>query len=251
MSNLDELLTIAQSTAVYVGRVLSERQATWAHAERSSDHDIKLVGDRGAEAIAVAQLMRGTDISVFSEEAGLIGPSGGELLWVLDPLDGSANYARDVPLCCVSIALCRGQEPLLGVIYDFNRDEMFSGIVGVGAHLNGTAIAVSSVAQKSRAILATGFPAALDYGTGVLDGYIRAAQEFHKVRSLGTAALMLAYVAAGRFDVYREHNVRFWDVAAGMALVRAAGGSIDCQVDSAQLDARVRLCAHNGRLPVE
>ena len=248
--DLNEMLQVAEATALLTGRALRERAQTWAAAERTSAHDIKLVGDRGAEELAVAELRRGTDIAVFSEEAGLIGSDDGEFLWLLDPLDGSANYSRDVPLCCVSIALCRKRKPVLGVIYDFNRDELFAGLVGSGTRLNGRPVRVSDVAQADRAILATGFPAALDYSTGTLDEYVRSAQRFHKIRSLGSAALMLAYVAAGRFDAYREHNVRFWDVAAGMALVEAAGGELTSTADTEGLDRRIQLFAHNGALAV-
>lgn len=221
---------LAEAVAVQVGGLLRSRPATWAKAEHVTAHDTKLVGDRGAEAVAAEMLIRGSGVDVYSEEAGLLGDAGGDIIWILDPLDGSANYARGVPQCCISIALCVSGVPKLGVIYDFNRDELFSGVPGLGAWMNHKPVTVSGTDSAAQSILATGFPAALDYESDTLKRYVRDAQSFQKIRSLGSAALMLAYVACGRFDAYRENSVRFWDVAAGIALVQAAGG---CCVDGA------------------
>ncbi len=248
--DVEAMRQVAEATAVQAGRLLVARRQAWATAESSNEHDVKLTGDRGAEAIAAALLTRASGIGVYSEEAGYIGGRSGEFTWVLDPLDGSANYLRGVPLCCVSIALCRNNEPVLGVIHDFSRNETFSGLVGMGAWLNDADMRVSSISNASEATLATGFPAALDHDSEQLAAYINDVRSFRKVRSLGTAALMLAYVASGRMDVYREHAVRFWDVAAGMALVLAAGGKIDVTLSSAGFDAKLDLIAWNGKVPV-
>jgi myo-inositol-1(or 4)-monophosphatase len=250
--DLSALRHLAESTALHAGRLLQFRRADWARAESSSDHDVKLVGDRGAEAVAIGLLQAGSSLPVFSEEAGLVGEANASgLLWVLDPLDGSANYLRGVPCCCVSLALCQDEQPLLGVVHDFNRGETFSGVVGEGAWLNEKPIHVSMIDDPSRAILATGFPAALDYDdeTGLRE-FVQSVQRYHKVRSLGTAALMLAYVACGRLDIYRERNVRFWDVAAGMALAQAAGGRVLAGGELSGLKRRIDLRVDNARLPL-
>jgi myo-inositol-1(or 4)-monophosphatase len=247
VERLFTLRHIAESTALQVGRLLRSRPATWASAEQVTQHDVKLVGDRGAEAVAAELLMRSSGLDVYSEEAGMLGTQGGDTLWVVDPLDGSANYARGVPMCCVSIALCVAGEPVIGVIYDFNADELFSGVCGVGAWLNHQPMQVSATAVPAQAILATGFPAAMDYGSNALKQYVSDAQSFQKVRSLGSAALMLAYVACGRFDAYRENNVRFWDVAAGMVLVEAAGGQTHDALAASGFDRRLELKAWNGQ----
>ncbi|MEM7407272.1 MAG: inositol monophosphatase family protein [Pseudomonadota bacterium] len=258
IAELDDLAALAVAVAGHTGRMLRDERGEWRRTERHAAHDVKLVGDRAAEAVATGLLCSGSRLPVFSEEGGWFGwqpsPESAEPseAWVLDPLDGSANYARDVPLSVVSIAYCVGGTPLIGVVYDFWRDEMFCGYEGATATCNGAPMRVSDTSEVSRAILGTGFPAALDYDRETLDAYVRSAGSFHKVRSLGTAALMLAYVAAGRFDAYREHNVRFWDVAAGIALVRAAGGVVETGgVDSDQgFGRRLKVTADNGRIGV-
>lgn len=117
-------------------------------------------------------------------------------------------------------------EPLIGVIYDFNRDEAFSGIVGRGAWLNGQQIQVSMVRKSSDAVLVTGFPEGTDFSQASLTRFVNEIRQYKKVRLLGSAALSLAYVACGRADVYHEVDIRIWDAAAGIALVKAAGGSV-------------------------
>ena len=147
------------------------------------------------------------------------------LKWIVDPLDGSINFLRGIPSCAVSIGLIKDGEPILGVVYDFNREEMFSGIVGEGAWLNGRDIYISKVREKSEAIIMTGFPSYTDYSTEALDKYISMVQSFKKIRLIGSAALSLAYVASGRADAYYEKDIKIWDVVAGLALVKSAGGN--------------------------
>jgi myo-inositol-1(or 4)-monophosphatase len=112
------------------------------------------------------------------------------------------------------------------VIYDFNREEMFSGLVGEGAWLNGKAIRVGNVAEKSKAVLCTGFPVGTDFSESALEEFVRSIRSYKKVRLLGSAALSLAYVASGRTDVYAEKDIGIWDVAAGIAVVGSAGGKV-------------------------
>jgi myo-inositol-1(or 4)-monophosphatase len=246
-SELGACQTLAESVVLTTGRALGERREGWADSELEVGHDVKLVGDRGAEAVAVDLLRAGSDFAVYSEEAGLVGELG-DVNWVLDPLDGSANYQRGIPLCCVSLALVVNGRPVLGVIYDFNRDELFSGRVGSGATVNGKSMRVSGVTRPAEAILTTGFPVAMDLEGPEIAEYIRDVRQYRKVRSLGTAALMMAYVASGRFDIYRERDVRFWDVAAGMALVEAAGGVLEQSLSDGDLGRKLNLVAYNGAL---
>jgi myo-inositol-1(or 4)-monophosphatase len=189
--------------------------------------DIKLLADREAEAAALEVLL-GTGHPVLAEESGELGELDG-LFWVVDPLDGTLNFKRGLPISCVSIGLVQGDTPLLGVILDFHRGELFSGVVGQGAWCNGEAIAVSDVAQAERAVLTTGFPTYRDFGDDSLLQFVRDVQRFKKVRLLGSAALSLAWVACGRVDAYAEDDIMLWDVAAGLALVRAAGGEVELE----------------------
>jgi fructose-1,6-bisphosphatase/inositol monophosphatase family enzyme len=212
-------LKYAVEAALRAGRFLSASvPASAAHIGR----DVKLDSDRLAENIILESL--GGELAILTEESGLHGAVT-LLRWIVDPLDGSMNFLRGVPFCCVSIGLWQGMQPVLGVIYDFNRNEIFTGIVGEGAWLNDDPIHVS-VFGKEKGILCTGLPVSTDFSSGALAQFIDEAQVYKKVRLLGSAALSLAYIAAGRVDAYRERDIKIWDVAAGIAIVQAAGGFV-------------------------
>ncbi len=183
--------------------------------------DIKLQADLESEKIICEILTNAFPYPILSEESYKISNEEKKgIYWVVDPLDGSLNFSQDIPLCCISIALYENNKPILGVIYDFHRDEIFSGIVGVGAWLNDNEIIVSSVKKdKSQAILATGFSSYMNYDKSELDKFILYVQNFKKVRLFGSAALSLAYLACGRIDAYYEKDIAFWDIAAGVSLI--------------------------------
>jgi len=186
--------------------------------------DIKLQADRDAEATIMEHLAV-TGFPVLAEESGIHGEiKEGEPAWIIDPLDGTMNYSRGVPQCAVSIGLSLGDQPVAGVIFDFTRDEMFSGIVGEGAHLNGQPIRVSKATRPDQVLFVTGFSARVDFEKPDALEVVQYARRFRKIRMPGTAAIMLAYVAAGRYDAYAEFGTMFWDIAGGVALVAAAGG---------------------------
>jgi myo-inositol-1(or 4)-monophosphatase len=176
--------------------------------------------------------------------------------WVVDPLDGTVNYFHSIPVSCVSVALWREQNPVMGVVLDLNRDEVFIGITErceitdeTGAWLNNRPIRVSSVARKDLGVVSTGFPSGENTNTRSLDKILGSWQDWQKVRLIGSAALSLAWVGCGRMDAYIEDGIHIWDVAAGMAIVKAAGGNIVLQ--SCQQKNRVFLMASNGMIPVE
>ncbi len=210
--------------------------------------DIKLQTDRDAEAI-ILDVLRESGHAVLAEESGESGTLAHDApVWIVDPLDGTMNYKHGIPLCCVSIALSVAGRPVLGVIEDFTRGERFHGVPGRGAWLNGIAMHVSSTTDPARAILVTGFPTQFDLHGAGLQQFMDNARRFKKVRMLGSAALMMAYVAAGRADAYAEDDIMYWDIAAGAALVEAAGGWV--RLDSTPADPwtrRVR-CASNHSL---
>lgn len=220
------LLALAVAAAKDCGTILAERRQQWLISDALTAHDIKLAADRQAEAMILERLAP-SGIAVLAEESGSsAGSQESDLCWVVDPLDGTFNYSRGLPICCVSIALLQGGEPILGVIQDFNRDETFSGIVGQGAWLNGQSMAVSQASTPARAILATGLPARRDFADQAMADFGRTLGQWQKVRMLGSAALSMAYTAAGRVDAYWEQAIMPWDIAAGAALVLAAGGTI-------------------------
>ena len=240
-------LALATRAATEAGARLRED----FHSEKSIlseiGRDIKLQADQDAEK-HILDLFQTTGYSVLAEESGEHGELNADTLcWVVDPLDGTMNYSRRMPLCCVSIALCRGEEPLLGVIYDFNRDELFTAVVGAGAWVNGVPAQVSTSTDPEKAILTTGFPVSFAYEDQGMADFCGRVRRFKKTRMLGSAALMLAYVGSGRADAYSEDDIMLWDIAAGIALVKAAGGYVNIQPSKKKWARRVR-CAANASI---
>jgi myo-inositol-1(or 4)-monophosphatase len=167
--------------------------------------------------------------------------------WVFDPLDGTTNYAHDLPIYCSSLALEIDGRCEVGAIYDPTRRELFTAERGLGARLNGETIRVSSTAQLLDSLLVTGFPYDVHLQSGDLVELFGAfLGRARAVRRLGSAALDLCYVAAGRFDGFWEQHLKAWDVAAGALLVEEAGGRMT-GIDGAPFDAAAgHLIASNG-----
>lgn len=224
--SLERWLGIAQRAANQAGSFLASMKKR-NDVRVDLKKDVKILADVKSEKIIIDILKQESDFNIFSEERGsLCGANQSGLCWIVDPLDGTLNFLRGIPVSCVSIGLWGNNKPLLGVVYDFNKGELFTGIVGKAAWLNHERIKVSTVSKKEKAVLCTGFPAASDFSTKGLGRFVKQVQDYKKVRLLGSAALSLAYVAAGRADVYIENNIMRWDIAAGVALVTAAGGHV-------------------------
>ena len=222
---LDKYLPTAEEAAFSAGRYLSDHKKDDILVESQQGKDIKISADRESEEIIIDILSAKSDLAILSEEKGFMeGTQDSDLRWIVDPLDGSLNYFRGIPNCCVSIGLWSGDKPVLGVIYDFNRKESFTGIAEEGAWLNGSAITVSDINAESEAVLFTGFPVNTDFSQEALKSYIEQVRNFKKIRQIGSASLSLAYVAAGRGDAYLEKDIMLWDVAAGLAILSGAGG---------------------------
>lgn len=226
---LQYLLDLAQRVAKSSLPIVEKDRSAMKRVEQDLRRDVKIVADRELDAHITRQLRKESVFPILSEEKGVVTSKkkSQEYRWIVDPLDGSLNFSRGLPFCCISIGLWKEMDPLLGVVYDFNRDEIFAGIVGKGAWVNGKPIKVSEVTEKSKAVLCTGLPADSDFTKESLRGFVKSARRFKKARLLGSAALSLAYVSCGRADFYEENNIRIWDVAAGLALVKAAGGAIN------------------------
>jgi len=220
-----QYLEIAESAAKAAGARL--RNIDREHVLNTNGRDVKHLADITSEQLIVEILSNSSKFSILSEEGGQYGSqTPGDYIWVVDPLDGTVNFSQDIKFACISIALWRGDDPVLGVVYDFNHEELFSGIVGRGAWCNNLRIDASSVRNPAQAILATGFPVARDFSYGALKKFMQQIKAFKKIRLLGSAALSLAYVACGRCDAYTEEDIMFWDAAAGIALVKSAGGFV-------------------------
>jgi myo-inositol-1(or 4)-monophosphatase len=191
--------------------------------------EINLVteADKMSEDLIIAAINRNfPDHGILSEESPVI-TGAGKLRWIIDPLDGTTNYAHGYPVFCVSIALEKEGEIILGVVYDPMREEMFIAVRGEGAYLNDKIISVSPVKDISRSLLATGFPYDIrDSKENNLDYFNVMAVNVQAIRRAGAAALDLAHLAAGRFDGFWELKLKPWDTAAGCLLVTEAGGVI-------------------------
>jgi myo-inositol-1(or 4)-monophosphatase len=202
------------------------RGAPSAEPVSAIGRDMKLREDSASEALIIAALRQKCDLPILAEESGWVdGRVAAEEApyWALDPLDGSYNRFCGVPLNCVALALCVGFRPIAGAVFDFNRDELFSGGPGLGLTLNGRPVAPPA---RATGIMATGLPVRGDFSPEGLARMAREFQSWKKVRMIGSAALSLSWVAAGRFDAYREAGISWWDVAAGLALVSAVGGEV-------------------------
>ena len=144
--------------------------------------------------------------------------------WLIDPLDGTFNYSRGIPHCCVSIALMEGSTPRLGVIYDFLHERVFSGANGIAASLNGQKLLLNPVPkERAQMVVATGFPVKRILSDEGLLHSFQKLRGFKKVRMFGSASSSLSFVASGNVDVYWEESIMLWDVAAGVAISEAAG----------------------------
>jgi myo-inositol-1(or 4)-monophosphatase len=226
--DLDALLDLAARAAALAGAELRAHRDDWSGVQAIEGREVKIEADKRAEALILDLITRESTIPILSEEAGWVGEhlanAVDEYAWAIDPLDGSVNYKRGYPHCAVSIALMQGKTPILGVVNCFLLGETFTGIVGRGAQLNGAAISVSSVTDPKSGILTTGIPARAATDADVFQRYMTGMLDWQKVRMIGSAASALAHVASGRADAYRESGAMLWDVAAGCALVEAAGG---------------------------
>ena len=220
-------ISIARKASLEAGKIITNNKKALNKATFESSKDIKLEADISAENIIKFILNEESLFPILAEESGKSVDDLGSTFWVVDPLDGTANYSRDIPICCVSISLIIDLEPVMGVIYDFNNKDLYEGSIFRPASLNGQALNVSSILKSSDGILVTGLPNNTDYSDVAMLKMIKDFQDWKKVRMIGSAAMASAYVASGKADVYKEFGTYLWDVAAGAAIVNAAGGKAE------------------------
>jgi myo-inositol-1(or 4)-monophosphatase len=169
-----------------------------------------------------------------------------EFRWVVDPIDGTTNYAHGVPHYCVSLALEQNDDLLVGAVFDPSRGECFTAMKGHGAWLNGQPIHVSNVATLSDSLAAVGFPYDLKPTSPDLLLFMELVYRCQGVRRTGSAALNLCYLAAGRFDVFWSYSTKIWDIAAGVLIIREAGGTVTSPTGGAfSLESGVFLASAN------
>jgi myo-inositol-1(or 4)-monophosphatase len=240
-------LQTALAVAREAGAALLERlERPRQISEKGRRADLVTDADRASEAIVIARLLSEyPQATILAEESGTHAGTSDER-WIVDPLDGTTNFAHGYPLFCVSLAYERAGELVAGVIYAPAMNECFAVQRGAGACLNDRAIAVSPIDRLGDAMTCTGFrPADFERNSECFRAVSHRAQA---VRRDGSAALDLAYVACGRYDGFWEFDLSPWDVAAGTLLVREAGGSVT-RIDGAPaaLDAR-SILASNARI---
>jgi len=224
---MEKFLEVAQEAALKSGRMLKEN----IHEESKIDYKgaINLVThfDTESQKMIIEHICsRFPEHDILAEE-GLSQKKGAEFRWLIDPLDGTTNFAHKFPVFCVSIALEKIGEVILGVVYDPMSDEMFCALKGEGAILNERKIGVSSVDDLDRSLVATGFPYDIrESAVNNIDHFNNFLTRVQAIRRCGSAAIDLCYVACGRFDGYWELKLNPWDVAAGALIVKEAGGRI-------------------------
>ena len=235
----DEMI-IAKKAARKAGHFLINERKKINRILTSTEKDIKLKADILSEKIIKDIISSESSLPILAEESGASNTDLSDTFWVIDPLDGTANYSRDIPLCCVSISMLSNTKPVLGVIYDFNNDELYEGSINTSAYLNGQIISVSKTKKSQEGVLVTGLPNDTDYSGEAMMEMIKNFQNWRKVRMIGSAALASVYVASGKADLYIENKSYLWDIAAGAAIVDAAGGEalILNQNEKFQVDVR-------------
>jgi myo-inositol-1(or 4)-monophosphatase len=236
------------------GEFIREQRKTFSpdKIEIKGLNDLVSYVDKTAEQLIVSGLQKVLPEAGFITEEKTINKTGDRYNWIIDPLDGTTNFIHGLPVYSVSIALQEHDKLVVGVVYEINQDECFYAWEDSPAYLNGSEIKVSSTPTINKSLLATGFPY---YDFSKQQTYINLFTELmkscHGLRRLGSAAVDLAYTACGRFDGYYEYNLNAWDVAAGILIVRQAGGDvINFKGGDECLNTR-ELLATNGKITQE
>lgn len=247
MPDLQQYLDMAVEAARIAGAYQRYRFTSVLDIDLKGDKDLVTEVDRESERLIVEHLWSKFPGHDIVAEEGQYPQSGSAFRWIIDPVDGTTNYAHGFPWFCSSIGLMRDQELVAAVIYNPVQDELFTATRGGGAFLNGRRISVSGRAPLKNSLLGTGFPydCASDPANN-FDNFITFQKAARGIRRAGAAALDLAYVAAGRLDGFWELKLKAWDVAAGVLLVREAGGTVTTFDGSAYDVFNDRIVASNG-----
>ena len=243
------MLNFAIETARAAGHLLLEKFGRITSITKKGDINLVTEADLASEALIIERVKSYyPKHSILAEESGEAVVKGGDgaWKWIIDPLDGTTNYAHGYPCFCVTLALEHNEEIVVGVTYDPTREELFAGEKGQGATLNGKPIRVSAAEKLSESLVVTGFP----YDFKSRPNFARHLTDFllssRGVRRDGSAAIDMAYVACGRFDGFWEEGLNPWDVAAGYLLIEEAGGHVSFYDGSNYSIYRPPIVASNG-----
>ena len=240
-------------TAVEIAREAGSLLANYLEKhigfELKGEFDLVTEADRASERLVVERLRSHFPSHNIVAEEGGGHQSASEYCWFVDPLDGTTNYAHSFPMFNVTLGLACAGEMIAGVVYDPVRQEIFTAERGGGAYLNNRRMRVSNVQHLADSLASTGFPSRKRHQNVNIHFYYQVAMATHGVRRTGSAALDLAYVAAGRLDFFWEFGLKPWDMAAGTLLVREAGGqNSDMHGGVHSVTASEHLIADNGAL---
>lgn len=233
-------------------KILRSRFGNISRIRKKADAEIVTEADTESENAIISTIQaQYPDHAILGEECGLI-KGASEYKWIIDPLDGTVNFAHQVPIFSISIALAVQDTIVLGIILDPVNDELFAAVSGQGAKLNGNPIQVSAPATISESLLVTGFPYNVEeiFET-VMVRYGRCLKASQAIRRLGSAALDLCYVACGRFEGFWEQNLKPWDTAAGALMVVEAGGKVTTFSDQPYEVKHAEILATNGLIHQE
>ena len=228
VQDISKDIILAKKAALKAGELLKNKKKEINEILNSDPKDTKLKADVESENLIKSIISAESTYPILAEESGKSSNDLGDVFWVIDPLDGTANYNRDIPICCVSIGLVIEMEPILGIIYDFNNDHMYSGDKFSNiSKINDLSINVSQKSDKKESILITGLPHNTDYSDSSLNNMIKDMQDWQKIRMIGSAAIAACYIASGKAERYQETGIYLWDIVAGAAIVECAGGSAE------------------------
>ena len=225
------MLNFAIQTARDAGRVLADKMGRALQVSNKGAIDLVTEADLASEKLIIERIKSHYPRhAILAEESGdtngIEVVQGNEWKWIVDPLDGTTNYAHGYPCFCVSIALEHAGSIEIGVVYDPSRDELFAAERGQGATLNDRQMRVSTVDELANSMLCTGFPYNVRERPNFASDFAKFTMEAQAVRRDGSAAIDLAYIACGRFDGFWEDGLRAWDTAAGVLLIEEAGGLV-------------------------
>lgn len=247
------MLNFAIETAQQAGQILLEKFGRKIQISKKGEIDLVTEADLASEKAIIERIKSHyPKHSILAEESGESSTDNqSEWKWIIDPLDGTTNFAHGYPCWCVNIALEHNGEIVVGVTFDPTRDELFAAEKGNGATLNNKPIRVSETEKLSEALIVTGFP----YDFKGKDNFAQHLNDFllksRGVRRDGSAAIDMAYVACGRFDGFWEEGLHAWDVAAGVLLIEEAGGRVSYYDDSKFSVYAPPICADNSLIHAE
>jgi len=210
--------------------------------------DFVTASDKRAEKIIISELEK-SEYSILTEESGVIEKKDKNKRWIIDPIDGTFNFLNGLPHFAISVAYEENGEIISGIIFDPIKNEMFSAEKGNGAYLNNSRIRVSSKRKIKDSLIVTGGPKqASKIKDKIFSEYINVSKHVSNVRKFGSAALDIAYVACGRFDGYWQRELNYWDIAAGIIILKEAGGFIDFFETDNEAPLKKNILASNANI---